>query len=45
MGSGGEATSVGSKGEEGIREEVNLTRGAGVIRDGGIDEVAPVVGE
>jgi hypothetical protein len=33
------------KGEEGVREEVNLTRGAGVTRDGGINEVAPVVGE
>ncbi len=39
MGSGGGAT------EEGVREEVNLTRGAGVTRDGGIDMVAPVVGE
>ncbi len=33
------------KGEEGVWEEVNLTRGAGVTRDGGKNEVAPVVGE
>ncbi len=33
------------KGEEGVWEEFNLTRGAGVTRDGGKNEVAPVVGE
>jgi hypothetical protein len=33
------------KGEEGIWEEVNLTSGAGVTRDGGKNEVAPVEGE